>query len=217
MKTLLQDHDLEKAIPFLLARAGARMGNAFAKALKPYGLSLSEWRVCASLQHTPRQTLSELATHASTDLSALSRIVDRLVGMNWWRARSATPTSARCALRFDGARPGADLRADPARAALRSGGDLRLQRGRSEDAARDAAAPVRQRDAARLSERASSFPQAGDTCTVEAARLSVIAKRTGRKRSITAQLVRVCSVTSLQVKAQAFLPCHTASASSSAS
>lgn len=79
MKTLPPDHDLEKAIPFLLARAGARMGNAFAKALKPYGLSLSEWRVCASLQHTPRQTLSELATHASTDLSALSRIVDRLV------------------------------------------------------------------------------------------------------------------------------------------
>lgn len=74
-------HDLEKAIPFLLARAGARMGNAFAKALKPYGLSLSEWRVCASLQHSPRQTLSELATHASTDLSALSRIVGRLVDL----------------------------------------------------------------------------------------------------------------------------------------
>jgi len=79
MKTLASKHDLEKAIPFLLARAGARMGNAFAKALKPYGLSLSEWRVCASLQHTPRQALSELATHIATDLSALSRIVDRLV------------------------------------------------------------------------------------------------------------------------------------------
>lgn len=79
MKTLALKHDLEKAIPFLLARAGARMGNAFAKALKPYGLSLSEWRVCASLQHTPRQALSELATHIATDLSALSRIVDRLV------------------------------------------------------------------------------------------------------------------------------------------
>ena len=52
MKTPTSEHDLEKAIPFLLARAGARMGNAFAKALKPYGLSLSEWRVCASLQHT---------------------------------------------------------------------------------------------------------------------------------------------------------------------
>jgi len=73
------DHDLEQAIPFLVARAGARMGNAFAKALKPFELSLTEWRVCASLQFAPRQTLSELALHASTDLSALSRIVDRLV------------------------------------------------------------------------------------------------------------------------------------------
>lgn len=79
MNTRATDHDLEEAIPFLLARAGARMGNAFARALKSYDLSLSEWRVCASLRHAPRQTLSELATHASTDLSALSRIVDRLV------------------------------------------------------------------------------------------------------------------------------------------
>lgn len=54
------------------------MGNAFSKALKPYGLSLSEWRVCASLGYKPRQTLSELVTHASVDMSALSRIVDRL-------------------------------------------------------------------------------------------------------------------------------------------
>lgn len=82
MKTLVSKHDLEKAIPFLLARAGARMGNAFSRALKPYGLSLSEWRVCASLQHTPRQALSELATHIGTDLSALSRIVDRLVAQS---------------------------------------------------------------------------------------------------------------------------------------
>lgn len=79
MTTQKIEHDLEKAIPFLLARAGARMGNAFARALKPHDLSLSEWRVCASLHHTPAQTLSELAAHASTDLSALSRIVDRLV------------------------------------------------------------------------------------------------------------------------------------------
>ena len=55
------------------------MGNAFSKALKPFGLSLSEWRVCASLGHKPGQTLSELVTHASVDMSALSRIVDRLV------------------------------------------------------------------------------------------------------------------------------------------
>ena len=94
MKTLTPDHDLEKAIPFLLARAGARMGNAFAKALKPYGLSLVEWRVCASLQHTPNQTLSELAVHSSNDLSALSRIVDRLGG-NGLVARERCGTDGR--------------------------------------------------------------------------------------------------------------------------
>jgi MarR family transcriptional regulator, organic hydroperoxide resistance regulator len=78
-RSIKVDHDLEKAIPYLVTRAGTRMGNAFSKALKPYGLSLSEWRVCASLGHRPQQTLSELVVHASVDMSALSRIVDRLV------------------------------------------------------------------------------------------------------------------------------------------
>jgi DNA-binding MarR family transcriptional regulator len=79
MKKPRAEHDLESAVPFLLARAGACVGNAFARALKDYGLSLTEWRVCASLQHTPLQTLSELAAHAAADISALSRIIDRLV------------------------------------------------------------------------------------------------------------------------------------------
>jgi DNA-binding MarR family transcriptional regulator len=78
MSTRRIEHDPEKSVPFLLARAGARMGDAFARALKPYGLSVTEWRVCASLRDSPGRTLSELAAHASTDLSALSRIVDRL-------------------------------------------------------------------------------------------------------------------------------------------
>ncbi|WP_133648708.1 MarR family winged helix-turn-helix transcriptional regulator [Paraburkholderia flava] len=73
------DHDLEKAVPYLVARTGSRMGGAFAKALKPYGLSLSEWRVCASLGHTPHQRLSELVVRACVDMSTLSRIVDRLI------------------------------------------------------------------------------------------------------------------------------------------
>ena len=81
MKTLAAQHDIEKAIPFLVARAGARMGNGFSRALKPFGISLSEWRVCASLDHTPHQALSELAAHTSTDLSALSRIIDRLAAL----------------------------------------------------------------------------------------------------------------------------------------
>ncbi|ASL46352.1 HTH-type transcriptional regulator SarZ [Burkholderia sp. AD24] len=77
------EHDLEAAVPYLVARTGSRMGNAFAKALKPYGLSLTEWRVCASLGHTPHQRLSELVVRACVDMSALSRIVDRLIAQGY--------------------------------------------------------------------------------------------------------------------------------------
>jgi|ERR1700686_906617 DNA-binding MarR family transcriptional regulator len=78
MNTSKRPEELEKAVPFLMARATSRMGNAFSKALKPFGLNLSEWRVCASLLYVPGQTLSELSVHASSDISALSRIIDRL-------------------------------------------------------------------------------------------------------------------------------------------
>lgn len=78
MKKPKSPQELELAIPFLLTRAGGRMGNAFAKALKPFGLNLSEWRVCASLLYVPHQSLTELSLHATTDTSALSRILDRL-------------------------------------------------------------------------------------------------------------------------------------------
>ncbi|QBR02216.1 MarR family winged helix-turn-helix transcriptional regulator [Paraburkholderia pallida] len=91
MKTPKRPQELELAIPFLLTRAGGRMGNAFAKALKPFGLGLSEWRVCASLLYVPRQTLSELSVHATSDISALSRIIDRLEDQDLVkRERSAT-------------------------------------------------------------------------------------------------------------------------------
>lgn len=55
------------------------MGNAFSEALKPYDLSLTEWRVCASLHISSGQTLSELATNTATKISAISRLLDRLV------------------------------------------------------------------------------------------------------------------------------------------
>lgn len=73
------DHDLERAIPYLLARAGMRMGQAFSKELKPFDLSLTEWRVCVALQHQAQQRLSELAAHTATEPSTLSRVVDGLL------------------------------------------------------------------------------------------------------------------------------------------
>jgi len=72
-------HDLERAIPYLLARAGARMGQSFSRELKQFNLSLTEWRVCVALHHKAHQRLSDLALHTSTDASTLSRVVDGLL------------------------------------------------------------------------------------------------------------------------------------------
>jgi DNA-binding MarR family transcriptional regulator len=73
------DHDLERAIPYLLARAGTRMGQSFSKELKRFELSLTEWRVCVALHHKAHQRLTELASHTSTEPSTLSRVVDGLL------------------------------------------------------------------------------------------------------------------------------------------
>lgn len=72
-------HDLERAIPYLLARAGARMGQSFSRELRQFDLSLTDWRVCVALHHLPHQRLSDLALHTSTEASTLSRVVDALL------------------------------------------------------------------------------------------------------------------------------------------
>jgi DNA-binding MarR family transcriptional regulator len=73
------NHDLERAIPYLLARAGTRMGQSFSRELKQFNLSLTEWRVCVALHHKAHQRLSDLALHTSTEPSTLSRVVDGLL------------------------------------------------------------------------------------------------------------------------------------------
>jgi DNA-binding MarR family transcriptional regulator len=73
------NHDLERAIPYLLARAGTRMGQSFSRELKQFNLSLTEWRICVALHHQPHQRLSDLALHTSTEASTLSRTVDGLL------------------------------------------------------------------------------------------------------------------------------------------
>jgi MarR family transcriptional regulator, organic hydroperoxide resistance regulator len=73
------DFDLERAVPYLLARAGVRMGQAFSKELRRFELTLTEWRVCAALHHRPEQRLSELAEHTSAEASTLSRVVEGML------------------------------------------------------------------------------------------------------------------------------------------
>lgn len=72
-------HDLQESIPYLLARAGIRTGQAFTVELKPFELSLNEWRVCATLRHQPSQRIGEVAHHTSIDASTLSRLIDVMI------------------------------------------------------------------------------------------------------------------------------------------
>jgi DNA-binding MarR family transcriptional regulator len=75
----LIDNDLDHSIPYLIARAGVRMGQAFTRELKQFDITLTEWRVCSTLHHKPHQRLSEVSVHTSTEASTLSRVVDGLL------------------------------------------------------------------------------------------------------------------------------------------
>lgn len=72
-------HDLQSSLPYLLARAGIRTGQAFSLEIKQFGLTLNEWRVGATLRQQPHQRLSEVAEHTSIDASTLSRLIDSMV------------------------------------------------------------------------------------------------------------------------------------------
>ncbi|MFN0005204.1 MAG: MarR family winged helix-turn-helix transcriptional regulator [Burkholderiaceae bacterium] len=72
-------HSLEKALPFLLARTGISMGQAFTKQLLPFSISLIEWRVCVTIYETQNSTLSQVAHTCSNDPSTLSRTVNGLI------------------------------------------------------------------------------------------------------------------------------------------
>jgi MarR family transcriptional regulator, organic hydroperoxide resistance regulator len=72
-------YSLEKAVPFLLARAGIGMGKEFATQLLPYKLSLIEWRVCVSLFELQNSTLGHLEEKTSYETSTLSRTINGLI------------------------------------------------------------------------------------------------------------------------------------------
>ncbi len=72
--------DLESTLPYLLNRAGVRIGAAFSEEIRSFGLSLHQWRLLASLSNVAPQSVTELAAHTSIEVSTLSRMVSALVG-----------------------------------------------------------------------------------------------------------------------------------------
>lgn len=71
----LDEYALEKAVPYLLNRAGVRIGEAFSGELVKFNLTLPMYRVLASLLRTDAQRMSHLAKFTSIDISTLSRLV----------------------------------------------------------------------------------------------------------------------------------------------
>jgi DNA-binding MarR family transcriptional regulator len=68
------DFDLETTLPYLLNRAGVRIGQSFSAEIARHELALPEWRILASLLGREWQSVSELAAHTSAELSRASRL-----------------------------------------------------------------------------------------------------------------------------------------------
>jgi DNA-binding MarR family transcriptional regulator len=62
-------------VPYLLNRAGVRIGLVFAREIEPLGMSLPMWRVMAALWENDDQRLGDIAEHTSIDISTLSRLL----------------------------------------------------------------------------------------------------------------------------------------------
>jgi DNA-binding MarR family transcriptional regulator len=69
---------LDDFLPYLLNRAGVRLGLAYGSHIAQSGITLPMWRVMAALWENDDQRLSELAERTSIDISTLSRILNRL-------------------------------------------------------------------------------------------------------------------------------------------
>jgi DNA-binding MarR family transcriptional regulator len=62
-------------VPYLLNRAGVRIGLAFARDIEPLGVTLPMWRVMAALWD---RRLGDIAARTSIDISTLSRLLGTL-------------------------------------------------------------------------------------------------------------------------------------------
>ena len=65
-------------VPYLLNRAGVRIGLAFARDIEPLGVTLPMWRVMVALWENGDRRLGDIAERTSIDISTLSRLLGTL-------------------------------------------------------------------------------------------------------------------------------------------
>ena len=70
---------LKTSMPYLLNRLGVRMGALFSQRIAPTGITLPMYRTLASLADEGNQTLTDLASVTSIELSTMSRLISALV------------------------------------------------------------------------------------------------------------------------------------------
>jgi DNA-binding MarR family transcriptional regulator len=67
--------NLQDFLPYLLNRAGLRIGVMFSRDIEDYDVTLPMWRVLLELWHHGDHRLGELSERTSIDLSTLSRLL----------------------------------------------------------------------------------------------------------------------------------------------
>ena len=70
--------DLNAYVPFLLNRAGTRIAGAFGETLKQYGITISTWRLLASLYQHGSLRVGELAESSAIEMWTVSRVIGRM-------------------------------------------------------------------------------------------------------------------------------------------
>ena len=67
--------NLQDFLPYLLNRAGLRVGLMFSRDVEPFDVTLPMWRVMIELWHNGDHRLGELSERTSIDMSTLSRLL----------------------------------------------------------------------------------------------------------------------------------------------
>ena len=73
------DYRLTTSFPYLVRRIGIRIGELFDRAIAPYDVDVSMYRVMAALAEEDGQQLGRLGCVTSIELSTLSRLVGAMV------------------------------------------------------------------------------------------------------------------------------------------
>ncbi len=70
--------DLNRFVPFLLNRAATRVAGSFSNTLKEHGMTITTWRLMASLYQHDTLRIGELSEFTSIELWTVSRMITRL-------------------------------------------------------------------------------------------------------------------------------------------